>query len=68
MKKEQLTQFNRGQSSKIFKRVAISNEPLVVMQHNRAMVVIISAEKYCELTNSTISIDVPCLTSRKESK
>ena len=58
VKKEQLTKFNRGQSSKIFRKVIESGEPLVVMQRDNAMVVILSAEKYVELTNAPIQIEV----------
>lgn len=59
MNKEQLTQFNRGQSSKIFKRVKDSGEPILVMQHSKALVVILSAEKYVELTNEPLKVDIP---------
>lgn len=58
MKKEQITIFNRGQSSKIFKKIASSGDPLVVMQRDKALVVILSAEKYVEFTKKPISIEV----------
>lgn len=58
MKKEQLTKFNRGQSSKIFKQIIESGDPLVVMQRDKAMVVILSAEKYVQLTKTPIQIEV----------
>lgn len=58
MKKESLTKFNRGQSSKIFKQVAATGDPLVVMQRDEALVVILSAEKYIELTKKPIQIEV----------
>ena len=59
MKKEQLTLFNRGQSSKLFKQVVKTGEPLLVMQRDKGLVVIIAAEKYAELTNEPITILVP---------
>ena len=65
MNKEQLTLFNRGQSSKIFKKVIETGNPLLVMQRDKAMVVIISAEKYVELTNQPITIEVSFTNPRR---
>lgn len=59
MRKEQLTQFNRGQASKIFKDVAKTRTPLIVMQHSNALVVIVSVDEYCSLKNiNSLKLDI----------
>ncbi len=56
---EQATVFNRGQASKVFKNVVETGEPVLVTQNNTALVVIISAEKYVELTGSDLTVKMP---------
>jgi len=68
MKKEQLTKFNRGQASKIFRQIISSGDPLVVMQHDKAMVVIIPADKYIELTKTPIKIEVEVASNKRDEK
>lgn len=65
MKPEQITKFNRGQSSKIFKSVAKSGNPLVVMHHNKALVVVLPIEKYCTLVKESIKIDPDSYTNKE---
>lgn len=59
MRMEKLTKFNRGQSSKIFKSVVETGNPVVVTQHNAAMVVIMTPEEYMKLTQKTIQVELP---------
>lgn len=59
MKAERITDFNRGQSSKIFRRIVETGDPVVVTNHNDALVVIISAKEYISLTNRSLQVDIP---------
>lgn len=59
MRSERLTKFNRGQSSKIFRKVVETGDPIVVTQHDTAMVVILSAKEYVDLTRQPIQIELP---------
>lgn len=59
MKAERITDFNRGQSSKIFRRIVETGDPVVVTNHNDALVVIISAKEYIALTNRSLQVDIP---------
>lgn len=64
LKQERLTEFSRGQASKLFRSVVSSNDPLVVMKGNKAFVVILSAEKYRELTGETIAVELSIIKSK----
>lgn len=67
MKQERLTEFSRGQSSRLFRDVVNSNNPLVVMKGNKAFVVILSAAQYKELTGKPITVELsPTLTKSRE--
>ena len=65
MKQERLTEFSRGQASRLFRSVVESDAPLVVMKGNKAFVVIISAEKFKELTGKEIVVGLPTTKSKK---
>ncbi len=60
---EQSTVFNRGQSAKIFRNIVESGETVLVTQNNSALVVIMSAEKYVDLTGSEITVQLPHIKS-----
>lgn len=66
MRSERLTKFNRGQSSKIFRKVVETGDPIVVTQHDTAMVVILSAKEYVDLTRQPIQIELPVRISEQE--
>lgn len=66
MRGEQITKFNRGQASKIFKDVAETGHPLVVMQHSHPVVIIIPVHEYCLLKNIPLQIDVPLDDKKKD--
>lgn len=68
MKQERLTEFSRGQSSRLFRYVVDSNDPLVVMKGNKAFVVVLSAERYKEITGEPITVELStaCAHERKD--
>lgn len=50
-----IAEFNRGQSSRVFKEVSESNVPYVVMKNGKPIAVIISYEKYCSLIRDGVN-------------
>lgn len=44
-----ITEFNKGQSSRVIKEAADSTVPFMIMKNGKPLAVMISYRKYCEL-------------------
>lgn len=55
---ESLANFNKGQSSKLFKFVFKTKEPMVVTSHGKAMAVILSADEFERITKRKLQVSI----------
>ena len=62
---EGITSFQKGQASKLFKKVVDEDQVLIVNKQNKPQTVIISYDRYLRLKNQGIDI---CSVVREEGK
>lgn len=50
-----ITEFNKGQSSRVIKEAAESTVPFMIMKNGKPLAVMISYRKYCELVGQGVN-------------